>query len=269
MSHEDRRERETTGPLAPLTVPRNDSGTDDTRSDADPGDSRGLRVFTSTAARRAALLRMAALVLAVLVLTGLLTVFVPGLTDPAWLEARLSGLGAFAPVAFVALQAGQVVVAPIPGQVLGGAAGYLFGAVHGAVYSLVGVLLGSAVVFWLSRRYGRPYVERVIHDRTLAKWDRFLQRSGPAGLFVLFLLPTFPDDLLCFVAGLSDLRASTFLVLVAVGRAPSFVAVAYAGTRLSDGRLLETAVVVAALVVLSLVVFDTKDRLTTLLDRRG
>jgi uncharacterized membrane protein YdjX (TVP38/TMEM64 family) len=250
-------------------VSPSDGGTDDTPADTDAVDTRRVRVFTSKAARRSALLRLAALVSAILLLTGLLTVFVPELTDPEWLEARLSGLGAFAPAAFVALQAGQVVVAPIPGQVLGGAAGYLFGAVPGAVYSLVGVLIGSAMVFGLSRRYGRPYVEQVVHDRTLAKWDRFHHRTGPAGLFVLFLLPTFPDDLLCFVAGLSDLRASTFLALVAVGRAPSFVAVAYAGTRLSDGRFLETAVVVAALAALSLVVFATKDRLTALLDRHG
>lgn len=250
-------------------MPRNDGGTDDTRSDTNTFDSRRIRVFTSKAARRSALLRLAVLVLAIILLSGLFMIFVPKLTDPEWLNERLSGLGAFAPAAFVALQAGQVVVAPIPGQVLGGAAGYLFGAVPGAVYSLVGVLIGSAVVFGLSRRYGRPYVEQVIHDRTLATWDRFLQRTGPAGLFVLFLLPTFPDDLLCFVAGLSDLRASTFLSLVAVGRAPSFVAVAYAGTRLSDGRLLETAVVVAALAALSLAVFATKGRLATLLDQRG
>jgi uncharacterized membrane protein YdjX (TVP38/TMEM64 family) len=75
------------------------------------------------------------------------------------------------------------------------------------------------------------------------------------GLFVLFLLPTFPDDVLCFVVGLTDIRFRTFLILVAVGRTPTFVTAVYAGTRLADGALVGFALVLTALAVTSAVVY--------------
>ncbi|MFC7076007.1 TVP38/TMEM64 family protein [Haloarcula halophila] len=221
----------------------------------------GPRVFDSRRARRDAALRSVVLLLALLGITAALYVLVPELTDPIWLRQRLSGLGIYAPLAFVTLQTVQVILAPIPGQVLGGVGGYLFGTLAGTAYSLLGVTVGSAIVFGLARRYGRPYVERVLDPAALDRWDGFVERGGVAGLFVLFLLPTFPDDLLCLVAGLSELRLRTFLVLVVVGRAPSFLAVAYAGEEFAAGRLGTFAVMLAGLTVVSVVVLLLKDRI--------
>lgn len=152
------------------------------------------------------------------------------------------------------------------GQTLAGVAGYLFGALPGTLYTLVGVLLGSAVVFGASRLSGRPYVERVLTADTLDRWDRLLDRTGVLGLFVLFLLPTVPDDVLCFVAGLSEIDPSTFLALVLFGRGPSFLAIAYAGTQLSNGRLLTTGAVLLGLTILTVAVLFSKDRLIEALE---
>jgi uncharacterized membrane protein YdjX (TVP38/TMEM64 family) len=64
----------------------------------------------------------------------------------------------------------------------------------------------------------------------------------------VFLLPTFPDDAICFVAGLSEIRTRRFLVLLVVGRLPSFAAVALAGDQLATDDLLALGAV-GALVV--------------------
>ncbi|WP_424001306.1 TVP38/TMEM64 family protein [Haloarcula salina] len=233
-------------------------------SPSESSDGEPTRFFRSRAARRDAAVRGTAL-LALFVALGVgLHAAVPRLFDPTWLRRQVAAFGAFAPLAFVALQAGQVLLAPIPGQVLGGVGGYLFGVVDGTLYSLLGVTLGSTAAFSLARRYGRPYVEGVMRPEALARWDRFLERNGLVGLFVLFLLPTFPDDLLCFVAGLSDLRLRTFLALVVVGRTPSFLAAAYAGQSLAGDRVGSFALVVAALAALSVAVFVLRDRLVSL-----
>ena len=218
-------------------------------------------VFASAAARRDALRRAGVLAGAAVVATVGLHLLAPQLTDPAWLRARVAALGPLAPLAFVALQTVQVILAPIPGQVLGGVGGYLFGPLRGTAYSMAGVLLGSAVVFVASRAYGRPYVERVVDASALDRWDGLVERTGVAGLFACFLLPTFPDDLLCFVAGLTDIRLRTFLALVLVGRTPSFLAVAYAGGELSSGGLLPAAAVLAALCVVTGLVYALRERL--------
>jgi uncharacterized membrane protein YdjX (TVP38/TMEM64 family) len=226
----------------------------------DPSDDGPTRFFRSKAARRDAIARTLALLgLFAALAVGLHTV-APRLFDPVWLRRQLAAFGAFAPHAFVVLQTLQVLLAPIPGQLLGGVGGYLFGVRAGTAYSLLGVCLGSAAAFVLARRYGRPYVERVTRPEALERWDRFLARNGLAGLFVLFLLPTFPDDLLCFVAGISDLRLRTFLVLVVVGRAPSFLAASYAGERLAGGHVGTFLAVVTALAALSLAVFVLRER---------
>ena len=223
-------------------------------------DDGETHIFTSTGARRDALLRGGALVGAIIVAAVGLHLVAPQLTDPAWLRARLAALGSLAPLAFVALQTAQVVLAPIPGQVLGGVGGYLFGALGGAAYSIIGVLLGSALVFVAARAYGRPYAERVVAADALARWNGFVERTGLAGLFVCFLLPTFPDDLLCFVAGLTDIRLRTFLAVVLVGRTPSFLAVAYAGGALSSGQTAAAAAVAGLLAAAAALVYAATER---------
>lgn len=226
-------------------------------------------LFRSTAARRDAFRRVLVAVVLVVTAGAAVTHIAPWLLDPAVVRARLASLGRLAPLAFLLLQTLQVVLAPIPGQILGGVGGYLFGPVAGSVLSLAGVLAGSAVVFLASHRYGRPYVERTLDPAALERWDSFVARAGVPGLFLLFLLPTFPDDLLCFVAGLSELRFRTFLLLVAVGRAPSFVAVAYAGSRTADGAFLQAALLVTGLGVVSLSVYALRDRVLRRLDGAG
>ncbi len=219
------------------------------------------QVFDSAAARRDAVWKAVALLLAVGLLTLATTRLTPELTDPERLRAAVASYGVFAPAVFVAVQTAQVIVAPLPGQILGGVGGFLFGTVWGTVYSLVGVTIGSTVVFLLSRHYGRPYVERVIDTDTLDRWDGFVSDSGRVGLFVLFLLPTFPDDVLCFVVGLSRLRLRTLIALVVFGRGPSFLVVAYAGRHAAGGQYGQTLAVLTALAVASAVVYAGRDRI--------
>lgn len=227
------------------------------------------RVFDSPAARRSALLRGGLLVAAVVGATGALYVFVPQATDPQWLRAAVAEFGALAPAVFVAVQALQVIVAPVPGQVLGGVGGLLFGTVRGTAYSIVGVTVGSAVVFALARRYGRPYVERVVTSETLDSFDGFVRREGLLGLFVLFLLPTFPDDALCFLAGLSEIRLRTLLALVVLGRGPTFLVAAYAGGRLAAGQLWLVAVATVATLAVSAVVYRKREAVVRTLRTGG
>lgn len=179
--------------------------------------------------------------------------------DPAALRAFLEGLGPYAPVVYVVLQAIQVVVAPIPGQLLAGVGGYLFGGIRATLLSMLGVAVGGLIVFTLARRVGRPRVERWLGEDHVSRFDQFGAENGAVTLFVLFLLPTFPDDLLCAVAGLWDLRARTFLVLLLVGRTPSFYAVAVAGQSLQSGALGRTSVVLGAVAAVVVLVYVVRD----------
>jgi uncharacterized membrane protein YdjX (TVP38/TMEM64 family) len=211
--------------------------------------------FASPATRRRAIRRALLVTAFLLVAAFALWRFAPFLADPRWLRAILDSLGPYAPLGFVALQTVQVVVAPVPGQALGGVGGYLFGTWPGFLYSMLGVTLGSAIAFALARRFGRPFVERTFDTEAVDRFDAIADDAGPLALFALFLLPTFPDDLLCALAGVSTMRLRTLLILVVVGRAPSFALVAYAGNRAAASRPLAALTALAGIALVAALVY--------------
>ncbi len=153
-----------------------------------------MKLFSSRADRRrgiAAAVGVAVLAVGLYVLVSRYAGFI---TDTEALRAWLDQFGIFAPIVFIGLQALQVIVAPIPGQVVALVAGYLFGPLAGTVYSLTGVLIGSAVAFSLSKRFGRSFVERVIHEDVIARFDGFVDTVGVPGLFAFVIIPGLPDD---------------------------------------------------------------------------
>jgi uncharacterized membrane protein YdjX (TVP38/TMEM64 family) len=141
--------------------------------------------------------------------------------------------GIWGPLVLILLQALQVFLAPIPGQVLGAAAGYIFGPWLGTLYSMAGVMLGSILALTLSRRYGRPLVERFVAKETLARMDELIAKGGLWFFFIAFLLPFFPDDALCFLAGLSPIPLRWLLAVMVVGRLPGVAASAFLGAGIS------------------------------------
>ena len=138
----------------------------------------------------------------------------------------------------------------------------------GTVYSLVGVTLGSTVVFVLSRRWGRPYVERMLAAELVDRFDTFVADSGTAGLFLVFLIPGLPDDAVCFLAGLTRLPLRRLVVLVAVGRAPAFALVSLAGAGAATGAYEQVLLVLGVFAALSLGGYLARDRLLAALERR-
>ena len=96
--------------------------------------------------------------------------------------------------------------------------GLLFGTLPAFLLTAGAVTLGSVIVFQLGRTLGRPFAERFISRRNLEKYGEVIRRKRDVFLFLAFLFPFFPDDLICIMAGLTDVPFRRFLVLVAVAR---------------------------------------------------
>ena len=156
------------------------------------------------------------------------------LADREAVQAWVAGFGAWGPLVSILLNAAQVLLAPIPGQTVGVVNGYLYGVGWGTLYSLVGVMLGSALAMGLARWFGRPLVVRLVGAEQLARWDRIARRQGPAFFFLIFLFPFVPDDVICFVIGLSPLSIPYMLLLAAVGRLPGLVVASWVGANASE-----------------------------------
>ena len=158
----------------------------------------------------------------------------------AWVSAR----GALAPLVFMAIQALQVIVFIIPGEVPQIAGGYLFGVWLGALYSAAGILIGSAVSFFLSRLLGVPFVNALFKKEQVEKVMRFLDsRRSRFVFFLLFLIPGIPKDILCYVAGISPMRFPFFLAASFAGRLPGILGSAIIGNAAAGQKWLLTGIV--------------------------
>jgi uncharacterized membrane protein YdjX (TVP38/TMEM64 family) len=146
------------------------------------------------------------------------TGFFQVIADENALQEYLSRTGAWMPIIYTVLQYLQVVILPIPSIVSTLAGVALFGAYKTILYSLIGILLGSYTAFFIGRKLGNKAVAWLIGEETLARWQKKLKGKDNFFLTVMFLLPLFPDDVLCFLAGLSSMTSVYFLVMIFISR---------------------------------------------------
>jgi uncharacterized membrane protein YdjX (TVP38/TMEM64 family) len=149
--------------------------------------------------------------------------------EPQRLTEAVRSAGPWAPLAFIGLYVAQAVAAPIPGQALNFAAGYLFGLIPGILYSWLGLILGTTAALLLARYLGRPLVQRLVAPAALEKMDRLAEDRGLIFFVLVFLIPGLPDDIACFAAGLTSLPLLALIVVSAIGRLPSVVASVWLG----------------------------------------
>ncbi len=121
----------------------------------------------------------------------------------------------------------QVVLLPVPGSVAVGVGVAMFGPLKCALYAFSGIVSGSIVAFTVGRIIGYKAVCWIVGKETLDKWLLKLKGKDYLILSLMFLLPMFPDDILCFVAGLSSMTWGYYIVMITVTRAISVFSTAY------------------------------------------
>jgi uncharacterized membrane protein YdjX (TVP38/TMEM64 family) len=140
--------------------------------------------------------------------------------DPHQLKKVIKSFGHYAPLGYILLQIIQVVVAPIPGGAIEFLGGYLFGVKAGFVYSMIGLTFGSWLAFSLARIFEKIAVEKFVSEKTRKKFDYLVEHEGVILSFILFLLPGFPKDALCYILGLTPMHLGIFLLISTLGRIP-------------------------------------------------
>ena len=156
------------------------------------------------------------------------------LHDRHALKGFISSFGTYSPIAYILLQIMQVVIAPIPGGAIEFLGGYLFGAKSGFLYSMIGLLLGSWIAFSLARIFEKVAVEKFVSEETRNKFDYLVEHQGAIISFILFLIPGFPKDALCYILGLTPMHLGVFLIISTVGRIPGTLMATLQGAKAFD-----------------------------------
>ncbi len=170
----------------------------------------------------------------------------------------INNSGPWAPLIYVTLQVLQVVVAPVPGQIVGGVGGFLFG--HwGILWTTIGSLIGFWLVFIVARKFGRPLIEKIFKKPAVDKFDFIINAKGSAFIiFAIFLLPGFPDDLICYLAGLTKLSIKKLMLVSILGRFPTIVITNYIGMGLSGNIGLVVILSLVAVAVVAVIAWQRK-----------
>ena len=138
-------------------------------------------------------------------------------------------LGFWGRFGFVTLQFLQVTFLPIPAAVSTVAGTMIFGPLQASLLSLSGILLGSAFAFLLGRSFGKKLIVFMVGEETCHKWTKTLTNAKYA-FFVMMLMPVFPDDILCLVAGVTDMTWAFFTITILLTRPIGIFMTCYLGS---------------------------------------
>lgn len=155
-------------------------------------------------------------------------------TDRVWVRDMVRSAGWASTLVFIGLQIGQVLFAPIPGEVTGFLGGYMFGALNGFLLSSVGLTAGSMLAFGIGHFLGERVVRKLVACESFEKYNQMVQYKGILVIFIFFLVPGFPKDYLCMFLGLTTLPARVFFVVSTVGRMPGTLALSLQGASIFE-----------------------------------
>ncbi|MBP2058041.1 putative membrane protein YdjX (TVP38/TMEM64 family) [Lactobacillus colini] len=138
----------------------------------------------------------------------------------AKMRAYLANKQIIGPVVFILIQIVQVVIPIIPGGIslLGGVV--FFGPVWGFIYNYVGICIGSIIIFFLARYYGKPFILHLVSEETYQKYMKWTKNQRKYNWFfaLCIIAPAAPDDVLCMISGLTEMKFSTYLLIIILGK---------------------------------------------------
>jgi uncharacterized membrane protein YdjX (TVP38/TMEM64 family) len=189
--------------------------------------------------------------------------------DKHFLKQTLRDWGVLAPVVFIALQALQVIVSPIPGEATGILGGFLFGQGLGLLYSTVGLTLGSVTAFGIGRWLGARYVENLVSAETWNRLGFIVETEGAVLCFIIYLIPGLPKDLACYLFGISGMPLWVFALVSGLGRIPGTWVLSAQGAHTAAGDYFQAILVSAVAVAVAVPLYYYRQRIVAWMQGRS
>lgn len=162
----------------------------------------------------------------------------------------------------------QIMISVLPGQVFQFAAGYLFGFLPGLIYTLIGAIIGTVFTFYLARILGSDAVHMMLgKERTKHYVDLLNSKKAYLITFLLYLIPGFPKDTVCYMAGVSEIKLRPFLILSVTGRMPAMAASIVFGSMYMKQNYTGMAIVAAVVGVIFIACVIKRKELISLVDK--
>lgn len=188
------------------------------------------------------------LIVVAILLTILLIKFMPKLllitVSLEEFKNYILSMGHLGVIMIIIFQVLQTIIAPIPGEVIQIAGGYLYGTLLGTIYNLIGLAIGSGIAFYFTRFIGRVFISNLIKKKKL-KWitNTMEGKKFELILFIIFIVPGLPKDFMLYIAGLTTLKPMRFFIILIISRLPWIMISASVGANINAGNYMLTIII--------------------------
>lgn len=149
------------------------------------------------------------------------------------LEEIFSQAPVVARTAFFFIIVIEVIIAPIPGGIIGYLGAVHFGFWHAWPILYVANVVGTIIVFFLARAIGRPFLEKSTTPKERERYNRLLS-TYPWMLYLVYAVPVFPIDVISILAGVSHVPVKRFLPIAITGLVTYTGIIAFIGAFFGD-----------------------------------
>ena len=140
-------------------------------------------------------------------------------SNQARLMNYINSFGMYGGIVFILLQIIQVVFPVIPGGMSCLIGVLCFGPIFGFIFNYIGLTIGSILAYLLAKVYGISLIRKLFSPNTVDKYLKYINTPKFNKIFFLFiLLPGLPDDLFCYIAGISKMNLSTFSLIILIAK---------------------------------------------------
>ena len=181
--------------------------------------------------------------------------------DKYFLRDTVAAWGWAAPLVFIGIQALQVIISPIPGEITGPVGGALFGTFWGLAYSTVGLTIGTFVCFWIGRMWGEPLIRPWLSEHHWERMNFVIEAEGAIICFVLYVIPGFPKDIISYLFGISPMPFWLFALVSTVARIPGTWIGSYFGAHVGEQQYIYALAFIALVAGVCLPLYYYRDRI--------
>ena len=176
--------------------------------------------------------------------------------NPQHLRDYIAGYGSYGFLVYILIQAVQVIIVIIPGDIVMIGAGFIYGIPLGFFLSYIGLMAGSIAVFYISRFFGYEFVSRIITIQKIEKINGILNSTrGTVGLFIICCIPFIPKDIMMYVAGITPVKASRLFLVYGLSRIPATLIWVSVGANAFEKDWLDLGITIAIMLVLLVIIF--------------
>lgn len=182
--------------------------------------------------------------------------------DPLVFRDYIKSHGIYGSLIFLLLQIFQIVISIIPGEFVEIVAGISFGWFYGFILCEIGIFIGSSLIFLLCRKVGKPIVKSFVGERQFKRLEKIDKHpSRDRIIFLIFLIPGLPKDVLTYVASFFNIKYMKFIIISMVARIPSIITSTIAGGYLLEAQYLEAVIIFIVTGIFSVFCYILSDKI--------